>query len=150
MTYKATIFSNNNHFSLNKLLFNLFLLLGFAGFTTSLFLPVFFTSAEDIYGYWVLLAGWIGLILIQFAWFANPINLLALLLTKDHPKFALLLSVIALILASETFILKEIPIDINQGKMFIKEFGLGFYIWFAAQLFFLLALLCRFIESLKR
>jgi len=129
---------------------NIFLFMGLACLTLSLFMPAFFTSAEDIYGYWVLITGWIGAIFIQFAWYANPLNLLALLLARDKPRTALLLSFAALILASGTFIFYEIPTGFNYEKIFIKELGLGFYIWYAAQVFFLLALISRFINYLER
>ncbi|MEH6454926.1 MAG: hypothetical protein V7749_01260 [Cocleimonas sp.] len=128
---------------------NIFLFMGLACLTLSLFMPAFFTSAEDIYGYWVLITGWIGAIFIQFAWYANPLNLLALLLARDKPRTALLLSFAALTLASGAFIFYEIPTGFNYEKVFIKELGLGFYIWYAAQVFFLLALISRFINYLE-
>ena len=112
-------------------------------------MPVFFTSGEGIVGYWVLVTGWIGVIFIQFAWYANPINLLALLLARDNPQIALLLSILALIIASGTFGFYEIPTGINYEKVFIKEFGLGFYVWYAAQVFFLLAVFSRFVNYIK-
>ena len=123
--------------------------IGFACFTLSIFLPVFFTSGEEIYGYWVLITGWIGVVFIQFAWYANPINLLALLLARDNPKTSLLLSCLALMLASGAFIFKEIPTGINYEKVFIKEFGLGFYVWYLAQIFFMLAFFSRLLNSIK-
>lgn len=121
--------------------------MGLAFFALSLFLPVFFTSDKDIYGFWVLITGWVGVIFIQFAWYANPINLLALLLMRDSPRISLFLSLLALLLASGAFIFNEIPIGVNNEKVFIKEFGLGFYIWYVAQVFFLLALFVRFLNS---
>lgn len=130
-----------------KSYFNVFICMGLAFFALSLFLPVFFTSDKDIYGFWVLITGWVGVIFIQFAWYANPINLLALLLMRDSPRISLFLSLLALLLASGAFIFNEIPIGVNNEKVFIKEFGLGFYIWYVAQVFFLLALFVRFLNS---
>jgi len=149
MNDKTLSYSSTNTISIATLCVNMFMFMGLACFTLSLFLPVFFTSGEDIYGYWVLIIGWIGLVFIQFAWYANPINLLALLLARDNPRIALLLSCLAVMLASGAFIFNEIPTGINYEKVFIKEFGLGFYIWYAAQVFFLLALLSRFVNSVK-
>ena len=149
MKEKSLNYPSINQISFVALFMNIFLFMGLACFTLSLFMPVFFTSAEDIYGYWVLITGWIGAIFIQFAWYANPINLLALLLARDKPGIALLLSCLALLFASGTFIFYEIPTGTNYEKIFIKEFGLGFYIWYVAQVFFLLALLCRFINFVK-
>ena len=133
--------------SLYQLLNNSFVFIGFTSFTLALFLPVFFTSAEDIFGYWILATGWMGIIVIQFSWFANPLNLLALLLAKKRPRIALFLSLIALFLATEAFLFREIPTDVNQGKIFINEFGLGFYIWYTAHCSFLLALLCNYFNK---
>lgn len=124
--------------------------LGLGCFTLSLFLPVFFTSAEDILGFWVLISGWIGLIFIQFAWYANPLNLLAILLAHDNPRIALLFSCLALVIASGTFNFYEIPIGLNYEKVFIKEFGAGFYLWITAHIFVTFALIFRFLESLQK
>ncbi|MGK0271971.1 MAG: hypothetical protein ACI88H_002637 [Cocleimonas sp.] len=135
--------------SLLSLSVNIFMFMGLACLTLSLFLPVFFTSADDIYGYWVLLIGWLGMIFIQFSWYANPLNLLALLITTKKPITALLLSILALLLASSTTLFYEIPIGLNYEKVFIKEFGIGFYVWYGAQVFFLFALLCRYLIYIK-
>lgn len=138
--------SRRQTYPLLNLSINIFMFMGLACFTLSLFMPVFFTSAEHIYGYWVLLTGWLGLIFIQFAWYANPLNLLALLIARENPRIALLLSIFALILASGTILFYEIPVGLNYEKVFIKEFGLGFYIWYLAHVFFLLALFFRFLS----
>lgn len=150
MNYKASHYPATRTFDIYKIGVNLFIFLGFTCFTLSLFLPVFFTSAEEVYGYWVLIIGWLGVIFIQFAWFANPLNCLALLLTNKHPRVALCLSLLALLIASEGFILLEIPTGINQEKVFVKEFGLGFYAWYVAHCCFLLAILSRYFCAVKQ
>ncbi len=114
---------------------------GLAFFLLSLLFTSLFTSGEDIQGYWILALGWIGLIIFQFSWFANPLNLLALLLVNQRPVIALLLSTTAFLLASQTFVFVEIPTGTSSGKIHIKELGLGFYIWYLAQGLFLLAML---------
>ncbi len=116
-------------------------------FALSLMLTSIFTSGEDVQGYWILLMGWAGLLIFQFSWFANPINLLALLLLQQQPKMALLLSSFAFIFASQSFLLSEIPTGISHGKIFIKELGLGFYLWYLAQGLFLVG---TFIEVINR
>lgn len=121
--------------------------LGLTLFVFSLLVTSFFTSNEDIQGYWILMLGWIGLIIFQFSWYANPLNLLALLLVNERPVISLLLSSIAFLLASQTFLFSEIPTGISHGKIYIKEFGLGFYFWYLAQGLFLLGI---FIEALKQ
>ncbi len=128
---------------------NLLIFLGLLCFSISLFLPIFFTSAEDIYGFWVLVTGWMGLVFLQVAWYANPLNLLALLLVNDHPRVALLLSLLAITLASCSFIFYEIPTGVNYEKVFIQEFGSGFYLWFVALILILIGMLFGFIESFK-
>lgn len=150
MNDKALNYSTLNGSSLYKLLENIFVFLGLACFCLSLFLPIFYTSAEDIYGFWVFITGWVGVVFIQFAWFANPFNLLALLLAQGHPRIAFILSCLALSLASCSFIFYEIPTGINHEKVFIQEFGFGFYLWYAAQILVLLALLIRLIGIVKR
>lgn len=149
MNDKVANYSSIQSIPFYTLCINIFMCLGLACFTLSLFMPIFYTSGEDIVGYWVLITGWIGVIFIQFAWYANPLNLLAFLLARENPLIALILSLCALILASGAFLFYEIPLGINYEKVFIKEFGLGFYIWYAAHAFFLLAMFSRFINSLK-
>ena len=113
---------------------------GLAFFLLSLLFTSLFTSGKDIQGYWILAIGWIGLIIFQFSWFANPLNLLALLLVNQRPVVALILSTTAFLLASQTFVFVEIPIGTGSGKIYIKELGLGFYIWYLAQGLFLLGI----------
>jgi len=121
--------------------------LGLACFFASLFQTAFFTSGEDIQGFWVLLIGWIGLVIFQFAWFANPLNLLALLLLKQRPYVSLFLSGIALLLATQTFLFFEIPVGLQNSKVYIKELGLGFYLWYLSQAIFLMAIITEVIKK---
>ena len=122
-----------------KIVTRLFLFSAVICFVFSLFQTAFFTSGDDIQGYWVLLIGWIGLVFFQFAWFANPLNLLALLLMEKHPNISFLLSLMALLLAWQLFSFSEIPVGFNYDKVFIKELGFGSYLWFLAQGLFSLA-----------
>jgi len=137
-------------FSFYKLGVNIFIFFGLVCFSTSLFLPIFFTSAEDIYGFWILATGWMGLVFFQLAWFANPLNLLALLFITDRPRIAFLLSLLGVALASCSFIFHEIPTGIDYEKVFIREFGLGFYLWYASHIFIAIGLMLGFLETLKK
>ncbi len=123
--------------------------LGLACFFASLFLTVFFTTGEDIQGFWVLLIGWIGLVIFQFAWYANLLNLLALLLLKQRPYISLFLSGIALLIATQTFLFFEIPVGLQNSKIYIKELGLGFYLWYLSQAIFLVATITELIKKRK-
>jgi len=139
-------YSASKRFSLIKTSQNICLFLSSLLFIISLFLPTFFTSGNDIYGIWVLISGWIGLAFLQLAWYANPLSLLALLVSRKSPKNALLLSMFALILASGSFYFYEIPTGINYEKVYIKELGFGFYLWFMAHIFVFLRILLSSIE----
>jgi len=127
----------------------LIIYVGLAFFLLSLLLTALFTSGEDIQGYWILVLGWIGLVIFQFSWFANPLNLLALLIVSQRPVIALLLSTVAFLLASQTFVFVEIPTGTSSGKIHIKELGLGFYIWYLAQGLFLLGVLVEVFTHKK-
>lgn len=133
-----------------SLMTRLIVYVGFILFLLSLFLTSLFTSGEDVQGYWVLALGWVGLVIFQFSWFANPLNLLALLLVNKHPTQALLLSTIAFILASQTLEFSEIPSGTSLGKIYIKELGLGFYVWYSAQGLFLLGMLVEVLSRYKK
>lgn len=102
-------------------------------------LTVFFTSGELIRGFWILLTGWLGILIMQFAWFANPLMLLALLHMERSPLKALLLGLLALVLASQLFLFDQIPTLRGTGSLFIRELGLGGYCWYGAMWFFCVA-----------
>lgn len=124
----------------------------FSGFTClviSLFQISLFTSGSDIRGFWLLIMGWIGLFFFQFAWFANPLNLLALLLLENKPKTSLFLSFLAIGFAMHSIQLEELPIDLKNEKVYIKELGLGFYFWFIAQILFFAIILFENIYKRK-
>ncbi len=130
-----------------SLLARIFIFIGIFFYLFSLPLVSLFTSSEDIQGIWILLIGWMGIIIFQFSWFANPLNLLAMLLMTKRPLAAFLLSIIAFLLASQAFSFSEIPAGLNNEKVFIKDMGLGFYFWYMSHGLFLIATL---IEALKR
>ena len=151
MTYKNTLDSRNPqiNISLLRLLPKVFLFLGVLSFVTSLFLPTFFTSDGDVIGGWVFILGWMGIVVFQFAWYANPLNVLALLISESQPRLSLLLSLLALVVASEAFFFYEIPTGLSTGlhqeKLFIKELGIGFYCWYLSQILFLFILISKYL-----
>lgn len=151
MAYKNTLDSRNPqiNISLFRLLPKVFLFLGVLSFVTSLFLPTFFTSDGDVIGGWVFILGWMGIVVFQFAWYANPLNVLALLISESQPRLSLLLSLLALVVASEAFFFYEIPTGLSTGlhqeKLFIKELGIGFYCWYLSQILFLFILISKYL-----
>lgn len=126
---------------------HLLILLGSALLVISLFQISIFTSGENIQGYWILLMGWLGIFFFQVAWFANPLNLLALLLSSKKPLTSLILSATAIGLASQSFSFFEIPTGLSTNKIYIKELGLGFYLWFLAHCLFFLSTFIKVINN---
>lgn len=98
-------------------------------FLLSLFIPAFITQSQDIYGYWVLALGWLGFITFQFAWYALPLAIIAIRLSGKKPQFSLLLSVFAILVASEAFLFKKVPFA-NSDE--VIDIGLGFYLWYTS------------------
>lgn len=128
----------------------LFMYTGMAFFMLSLLLTSFFIPGDNIQGVWILIAGWLGLLIFQLSWFANPLNLLAVLLITKRPILALVLSTIAFLLASQTFSFSEIPAGLNYEKIFIKEMGLGFYFWYFSHGLFLFAISTEALIKVKK
>ena len=121
-TYKKKKYSN----SLTYLIF----FIAASSFIGSLFSPAFLAETQDIDGYWVLFLGWMGFLFFQFAWYAAPLMLLAVYTSAHSPRFAFLLAVLAIIIASEAFLFDEIPLRGAQQK--ISGYGLGFYLWYGS------------------
>ena len=153
MAYKNTLtrFNSELNISFSELVSKFILFLSGLSFVISLFLITFFTSDGDVYGGWVFILGWMGIIVFQFAWYANPLNILAFLIFESQPRSAVLLSLLALVIATEAFIFKELPTGLFTGfdsdKMYVKELGLGFYSWYLSQILFLFSLLCRYLSN---
>lgn len=96
-------------------------------FFISLFEPVFITTERAVLGYWVFAIGWMGFIVLQFAWYANLLSLLSLLLMFKHPTRAFFLSLFSLLLAAESFLFNEIPHNVK-----IIDIDIGLYLWMGA------------------
>ena len=90
---------------------------------------VYTTEAQDIHGYWVLLTGWLGFLFFQFAWYANPLTVLAILLMRKDPWWALITSALALLCMSQAFLFYGIPSDTKGNTIEILSRGTGFYCW---------------------
>ena len=127
--------------SLMSLSFAVFLL-AIVLYVASLFLPVFITQTNDIHGYWVLAMGWLGFVAFQFAWYAAPFSVLAVYVSRKSPQFGLVLSVIAIIMASEAFLFTEVPFGRSDK---VLDYGAGFYIWYLCFYLVSLSILLRLI-----
>ena len=127
--------------SLMSLSFAIFLL-AIVLYFASLFLPVFITQTNDIHGYWVLAMGWLGFVAFQFAWYAAPFTVLAVYVSRKSPQFGLVLSVIAIIMASEAFLFTEVPF--GRGDK-VLDYGSGFYVWYVCFYLVSLSILLRLI-----
>lgn len=107
----------------------LFLLAAGVLFCIALVETAFVTTEQAVKGYWIMLVGWMGFMIFQFAWFANPLALLSLLLIRKHPWWALLTSVLSLACLSQAFLFSEIPTDTSGQNIAIVSRGIGFYCW---------------------
>ena len=101
-------------------------------FFISLFEPVFITEDESVKGYWIFAMGWMGFAIFQFAWYANLLSLLAVLLMFKHPLRAFLLSLFSLLLAAESFLFDEIPLGSSKASIAIIDNDIGLYLWIGA------------------
>ncbi len=90
---------------------------------------VFVTTERAVQGYWIMLVGWMGFMIFQFAWFANPLALLSLLLIRKHPWWALATSILSLLCLSQAFLFSEIPTDTSGQSIAVVSRGIGFYCW---------------------
>lgn len=95
--------------------------------------PAMLFDIKAYSGFDVLLLGWMGIFLGQFAWFANLFWLLSLLLAGLRQW---LLALIAIFLAflvamhSFTFFGTEVPLDeAFVNTMIFQSYRIGFYFW---------------------
>jgi hypothetical protein len=99
------------------------------------------------YGYQILLTGLFGAFVGVFAWFANPLMLLALALSRFNKRFAsILIAVSAIALGLQSYALRAVPFNessMDAGNLNVVDYlGLGFYLWMASLVVF--ALYCFF------
>lgn len=105
------------------------LFLGGLLWVVSLSQVAFYTTNAPVMGYWVLVTGWLGFSIFQFAWYANLLQLLAVLLMYRAPVRATLLTLLALVLAGQGFWFDVIPgQDVDVA---VVRLGAGFWLWYA-------------------
>lgn len=96
-------------------------------FIYSLTQTVLITDLNEITGIWLLIGGSVGILFFQFAWYANFLSLLALLLVQKTPKKSIIISLVAIALASQSFFLEEVPF---KQPIQIVAYQLAFYFWY--------------------
>lgn len=133
-TWYCLIADNHNMDVLKKPTLYKFLALlsyvcGLILFAYSLMLPALITDTKPIYGYWLLIFGPLGLLFFQIGWFGNFLSLLSMLISNRKPRIAFLLSILAILIASQAFLLDEIPFAKPTN---VTGFHDGFYLWYSS------------------
>ena len=93
-------------------------------------LPVFETPERTITGYWVFATGWMGFAMFQFAWYANLLMLMAVILMYSAPLRATLLAAAGLLVATQAFWFDILPGTATSTE--IVGQGIGFWVWYAS------------------
>jgi hypothetical protein len=95
-------------------------------------------STEVWEGAKVLGLGWMGMLVGQIAWCANPVMVLSLIfLLFRRWLAAAILTLVALAIAANTLLLfsQEIPVDeASTSKLRLEHLGIGFYFWVASMI----------------
>ena len=97
--------------------------------------------AGSYYGYETLLLGLLAVLLGIFAWFANPVMLLAVLLSAFRKRLAaMILSAASIALGLQSFALDAVPFNeasIQPDNLnVVDHLGLGFYLWMGSLVVF--------------
>jgi hypothetical protein len=114
--------------------FLLLFLLSILIFAASLMMPGFVTSSankhnDPMMGYEILALGGLGILVGQFAWYANMVFLVAVLVAMPGRQYRLgmILSAAAFFLGLHALQFKIIP---GSGpKVVITHYAIGFYLW---------------------
>ncbi len=106
------------------------LFLGGLLWVASLIQVAFHTTQGSVMGYWVFATGWMGFSIFQFAWYANILILMAVLLMTNYANRAMVMAVFAVLVGGQAFWFESIP---GQGAtMHILRLGIGFWLWYAS------------------
>lgn len=113
---------------------------------TSLFLVGFVDQGVSPWlGAQIFELGWLGLVVICAAWYANPVFLLSILILATNAKAPRLLAVAAVLLALDTFRFANMPPNPNAPNIY--AYGTGAVLWFAALLMVMIAAGVRHVEQ---
>ena len=106
------------------------LFLGGLLWVAAFWLPVFETPERLITGYWVFATGWLGVVVFQFAWYANLLMLMAVIMMYTAPVRATLLAAAGLLVATQAFWFDVLP-GTTSGTEIVNQ-GLGFWFWYGS------------------
>ena len=106
------------------------LFLGGLLWVAAFWLPVFETSERTITGYWIFATGWMGVVVFQFAWYANLLMLMAVIMMYTAPVRATILAAAGLLVATQAFWFNVLP-GTTSGVEIIEQ-GLGFWFWYGS------------------
>lgn len=106
------------------------LFLGGLLWVAAFWLPVFETPERTIVGYWVFITGWMGFAMFQFAWYANLLMLMAVIMMYTAPLRATILAAAGLLVATQAFWFDVLPGTTSSTK--ITGQGLGFWCWYGS------------------
>lgn len=106
----------------------------------SLFLPVAVTAGDfgqGTPGWVVLLLGWLGPVMYQFGWYANPLLPLVLILAAKSrrgwvQKFSIIVALAMALLSLDALFWNVIPGEFTNSRM--AYFHIGFYLWLVSTL----------------
>jgi hypothetical protein len=96
----------------------------------SLALPVFTTCRpgyDHVGGWFILLMGWMGVIVVQPAWFANILILIVAIILIAHRRAPVWLGVLTAALAACALYFKDMVDD--TGNVPICHYHAGYWLW---------------------
>ncbi len=97
--------------------------------------PCVLNAAPDR-GIWILLSGWLGLLIGQVSWYANPIILWQIIKLLFNRRPGFISTFIGVCLALTAFSWKNIPTDEGGvGFSMVLQHYPGFYIWIGCTVF---------------
>lgn len=122
-------------------------------FALSLMRPVaqvqYMHGLDVIDGWGLLVMGWLGAIMLQFGWWANPCFALALFLLlrgrRVGPRTAMIVAVALTLLLADALRWRNAPNDASDGP--IVAYLSGYWLWCAAMAAAIVALVLRSRES---
>lgn len=92
--------------------------------------PVFYTNQGPVEGYWVFATGWMGFAVFQFAWYANLLMLLGIIMMYSSPLWGSILAGFGVLVATQAFWFNSIPT--GEVNMPILQLGQGFWYWYGS------------------